>query len=549
MKQPDDNKIRQPLRTAIILTVLLAMALLVRLHVASRAQNIARDGTIYLHMAKQLTIDSESVIRSQDYHPAYPAIVAIAARLTGADWPDGWIACGRVVSIVMSLVALAGIFFISAALFNRTVAMVAVLLYGLSDNFTRISCDVVSDPTAVAFAVVAVGLGIWAGRKIKSGNWWAAAITACAGLAAGLGYLTRPEEVLAAGIVILLLTKKKLDRRARTIQAVSMITLVAATLVCVLPYATAIGGLTNKKGLEDFVMFGGSRYILAAVSFPLEILFALRKTLDCGENAMGHVVGFFAVVAWATWLGMYLFRLRLPREVAVRISGEAVIAMFGMTVVMLPLVTAMACQKGDDYLSMRHTMMPAIMLVPATGVGFLICVAWTLKFFDVLRWKRRIWIAVAGWLTVAIAISVIRTLPEFHEELHESKDCYRQAGLALNRQFGDCNYVLTDDNWIKFFAGAPRAQFASPTKFPYMLGPENLASPDSIIARAAAASPRPELVAITAYMVNDKKCPNKNIVTQLKTDRRFEFLGEYAHSDKHRVWLFRILSSAPEPQQ
>ncbi len=550
MEQSDCNKTRQPLRNAIVLAVLLAMALAVRLHVAIRAQNIARDGTIYLHMARQLTVDPESVIRNQDYHPAYPVAVAIVAELTGADWPDGWITSGRAVSIAMSLVALAGLYFISAALFNRTVAMVSILFYSLSNNFTRISCDVVSDPTAVAFAVVAVGLGIWAGRKIKSGSWWAVALAAGAGLAAGLGYLTRPEELLAAVIAMVLMARRKLDSRARAIQVVSAIVLVVATLVCVLPYAATIGGLTNKKSLEDFVLLGGSRNILAAACQPYEILIALAKTLDCGENAMGHVVGFFAVFAWATWLGMYVLRLKLPREIAIRLNSDAVIAMFGMTAVMLPLLTAMTCQKGADYLSMRHTMMPAIMLVPSAGVGFLICVEWTLRIFEVFGRKRRTWIAVGGWLALALVISAVRILPEFHAELHESKDCYREAGLALNRQFGDGNYVLTSDSWVKFFAGAPRAQFVSPTKFPYMLGPEDLASPDSILARAKAASPRPELVAITAYMVNDEKCPNKDIVRQLTADKtRFGFLGEYSHNDKHRVWLFRILPAAFEPQQ
>lgn len=531
-----------------VLAVMLIMALLVRLHVASRAQNIARDGTVYLHMARQLTEDPGSVIRNQDYHPAYPAMVAAVARLTDADWPGGWITSGRAVSIAMSLIALAGVYFISVALFNRTVATIAILLYGLSDGFTRISCDVVSDPTAVAFAVVAIGMGIWAGRKIKTGNWSAVAVAAGAGLAAGLGYLTRPEELLAAGIALILLIRRKLDKRARTVQAVSAIALIAATLICVLPYMSAIGGLTNKKSLEDFVLLGGQGQMLAAVSWPSEIhqtLSATWKMIDCTNTALGHVVTFFTMAALVTWFGMYVLRMRLPREVAIRINSDGVIAMFSVAAVILPLLVALVCQKGVGYLSTRHAMMPAIMLIPAAGVGFLICVAWTLKLFDVLRWKRQTSLAVGGWLIAAVIVSAIRALPE----LHDSKGCYRQAGITLNEQFGSGNYVLTGDSWVKFFADAPPQQFVSPTKFPYTLHPEDLASPNCVIARASAASPRPELVAITAYMVADKNCPNKDIVRQLIADRRFEFIGEHVHNDKHRVWLFRIRDATPQPQE
>ncbi len=58
--------------------------------------------------------------------------------------------------------------------------------------------------------------------------------------------------------------------------------------------------------------------MLANIAWPTEVLRAARKTLDCSESALGHIVTAAAVVAWATWIGMYVFRLRLPKEVTIR---------------------------------------------------------------------------------------------------------------------------------------------------------------------------------------------------------------------------------------
>ncbi|MCK4601067.1 MAG: glycosyltransferase family 39 protein [Phycisphaerae bacterium] len=514
----------------------LLVALLVRLYVVNHAENIARDGTVYLHMARQLAKESpREVVQQFDYHPGFPAAVAAVAGLSKADWPDGWIRSARAVSLATSLLALACLYFIAAAVFDRTIAFITVLLFGVSRAFTEFSCDVVSEPIAVAFVMLAVALGLWAGRKLKRESFWAVALAASAGLAAGLGYLTRPEHLLAAVIAAALLLRRRLSRRGRAIQLASISALIAATLLCVLPYAIAIDGLTNKKHLGDFVLSGLGGWTLAAASWPIELLSALRVTLDRGRVAMGNVVGVLAVVCWATWIGRYVFRLRLPSKVVIKPAGDGLVAMFSATAVMILVLTALEFNRGPGYLSSRHALMPVMLLSPAAGAGLVILARWTLILADRLKLKRLPRLAVGGWLVAILAIAMIRALPT----LHETKACYRQAGQALREKFGGGNYVLSDNNWVKFFADAPAGQFTRGTKSAYILKPQDLATPETLLARADTVSrAKPQFIAITTDII--ARCPNEQIISQLFTDERFESIGKaFVSSKKHKVWLFR----------
>lgn len=527
------------------LAMVLLLALAVRVHVARSADLIARDGTVYLHMARELCeLPAGEVARRYHYHPGYPAAIAAAARLTGASWPDGWIAAAQAVSVFMGIVALASVYFIAAAVFDRRIALVTVLLLGLGGAFVEISSDVISDAQAVGLAMLSVALALGARRRLREGRRSAILLAGGAGLAAGAGYLTRPEELLAAGVaVVLLLAVGGLSRRGRKIQLAAIVLLAAVTFACVVPYAVAIGSLTQKKGVSDFVLAAQGGLPLAAVTIPIELLSALRKTLDRGREAMSTGVGALAAVCWATWVGRYVLRLRLPKSVLVRPTRVGAFVMFAPAVVMVPLLTALEYRLApgaSSYISTRHALMLAMFLAPCGGAGLMILVAWTVRIGERLGIKPRPALAFGVWLAGFAAVMAVWAFPV----LHEGKACHRVAGAEIRKQSGPGHFILASAGWAPFYAGAPSEQFTCRTKMSFQLTPRDTGSVGKLLARCAGDGQRRY-----SFLVLDSrltaKADNPQLISQLRKHPRFRRIATFSSGGKsgrkNEVWVFRIL--------
>ncbi len=510
-----------------------------RLYVAAHAETLARDGTVYLLMAREFqSAPAGEVARSFAYHPGYSAVVSVLASWLHPAWPDGWIALARGVSIVAGLVALAALYAIARSVFDRRVALLTVWLAALAETFTEISADVVSDAPAVAMTLVAIALALAARRALSAGRprglLWAVA----SGLVGGAGYLFRPEELLAAvvsaGIVLWPGGARAGTRRLRLAAAGG---LVAATLLCAIPYAAAVGGLTQKKTLGDFVSAGGST-LLADSTLSEEAIGAVRRAFDRGRQAMGLVVAPLAAVFWVTWLLKGIFRVPFPRGLLIRPRPAGLWAMFAPLAFLAPLLVAMEVRLGPGYLSSRHLLMPALLLAPCAGAGLMILVQDTLLLTGWLGWARRERAFVLLWTGAMVAVSVFRALPA----LHEGKGGYRAAGEAIAARLGPGQRVLSPNGWAPFFAGAPADGVMRLSPHPFELRAEDLASPDALWRRMGGEGVLTyPAVAVNAGALDD--APDPRLLDALRRDARFTVLGPYGPAGKHAVW---VILAAPQ---
>jgi hypothetical protein len=550
-----------------LLTVL-GLGFVVRLAVLDGAENIAKDGTVYLAMARQLgELPADRVLPNYHYHPAYPAVVGAIARWTGADWPDGWVRVGQWVSLGMGLLALVGLYFLARSVFGAGPALLTFALMSLSSRFVALGADVSSDAMAGALAVVAVALGFGASRLIKAGSTWAVAVAGGTGFVAGAGYLTRPEELLSAIVAIVpILLIGKLTRRQRKVQLASAGVLIAATLACVLPYAMVIGGLTQKKSLSDFLPTGDGVLPAAAVHAPAGILSSLRRVLDRGREAIGTGPTVLCIVCWATWFGRGILRLPLPKGVVIKPSPVGAIVLFLPLAVMIPMLVALAMVHEPEYLSSRHMLMPTLILSPCAGAGLAILVHWTLLLLGYLhRYLLRragegapsagthplIWVTKhrpglwSGlWLLGAMIPMMVVATPV----LHEGKACYRQAGQYVRAQFGSGRYFLSTTTWVPFFAAAPPEQFTLAPAMPMWLDPARLrdAKADLRHGPSGAAGATYEFLALGADFLQDPN--NAGLADRVMTDPRLELVWPVAEAadrpgssvHKERVWVFRL---------
>jgi hypothetical protein len=439
------------------------------------------------------------------------------------------------VSVAFGVLALVCVYAVARAAFGHAVALLALLAVAMTPSLTELSCDPLSDAPGVALALASVAIGLQAARQMRRARWRAVPLAAAAGLLAGLGYLMRPEELLAGGIVLLLiLPVGRVAKGGRAVAAASLAALLVLLTACVVPYAAAVGGLTQKKALSDFVGAApGLDGLLATASTAPGTLGAFWSVLDRGRAAMGTGVFVLTTVCWLTWMVHYLLRVRLPEAVLLRPRRDVAVAMAAAALVMLPLLTALELQRATDgrYVSSRHLMLPAMLLAPAAGAGVVVLVAWVIVLMRRLGRRERPGLATGLVLLGVFAGLSVRALPT----LHEGKAPLRAAGLAVSGTFGEPARGLVGQFRIALYAGSPPGQFRRDRAGRFRLRPQDIRSARALLRRAQHAG-RISYVAIDRPLLS--RSPNPDILGELADDPRFVRLGVFGVGEKSEVHVF-----------
>lgn len=448
---------------------ILLAAVAVRWVAIAWAQTFASDGVYYLQMARQFTERPFSeVCNSYPYHPLYSLLVAGLAELTGADWPDGWLLCARLVSAGASLVLLLGVWALGRLAMGPVAAAISTLLLALAGPVTEASTETISDPTAIALAVAAGVLALLARRSLLNGQTRCLALAAGAAAAAALGYLTRPEELLLGALGLGLLAWPGGVQRRR-LHVAAVVLFLAVLAGGVLPYANVIGGLTQKKGVEDFVHLGGRADPLALVGMlgvnGVRLWEAFSRVITRATNALGVPL----MPLLYTWAGLVVFRhlpfLGIPRAVRLLPRWPGALMVFGPAVVMVPLLMSLNYQMDEKYISSRHMLMPCAFLMPLCGAALVGLAEWTLESAGRRGWPKIPWLSYTGWLAGMLAAACFQLLPVAHEH----KGSYRQAGRYIRETYGPDLPIITSDLRIAFHAAAPAEQFSYRTQASYHL--------------------------------------------------------------------------------
>ena len=186
-------------RRLLVAIVLLAAAL----HAIGMARAIlpAQDGLKFIRIAREFqTRPWIDVVRGADQHPLYPALVARrrtgGLRLPGRG-PETWRVAAQSVSAIAAVALLFPLFGLARVLFDERIATLAVVIYVLLPLPSEVGHDTLSDSLALLGFVSALRLGEMA---LHSRGWHAS--VAC-GLVAGLGFLARPEVLVAPAAVFL----------------------------------------------------------------------------------------------------------------------------------------------------------------------------------------------------------------------------------------------------------------------------------------------------------------------------------------------------------
>ena len=478
----------------VVLAVLLLVGLS-RVWLVASAENIARDGPVYLHMARELTAacppPAGHTFRRYRHHPAYPYLLGALSRWTGAAWPEGWAHRAQLLSAAMGLAAVAAVYALAVMTFGRKVALLSALAFGLAPRFSHIASDVVPEATALALGLWAVAAAVHARRAVREGRWRAVVISATAGALGGAAYLTRPEYLLSPVLALAaLLSAGRLAGRKLAVQLAAIGAVLAAATACAAPYVWTIGTVTLKNMPVGQLRWGWGRAWLAAASVPgTSTPGALLRVLDRLSRTLGPAGAAAAGITLLTWIGLYLLRLRLPAGVRVVPRRPWSVLALLASAAIIPMVTALELRLGPRYVSTRHVLLLGGLLAPLTGAGVLIAAEW----FRLCLRKLPLPLGPAGAADAALAIALVATLsgqlPRALKPLHAGKAPSRVAGLLLWRIGGGGHFVAGPNSWVPFYAGAPSEQFTEGTDMPFAVTGSDVASAEALLGRLRRADP------------------------------------------------------------
>jgi hypothetical protein len=416
----------------------------------ARASLPAQDGLKFLRVARAFGREPwDAVVRGSDQHPLYPALIALAHPMVGAlvgGGPDSWRIAAQVVSALASTLLLLPLLALGRDLFDERVGLAAAALWAVLPFPAEVGRDTLADP----LALLAFATALWLGLRALRGRSVAPALLC--GLAAGVGYLARPEVAVAPVAVLAAAAPELLRRRPiRTAGLPRFAALGVAFLACVGGYAMVKGELSEKLAIRRAAALG-SRH-----DRPREVAHVLPPGLDdprwsfepkeeSGAPGRLSLVEATARLAagWAEGLGWLLVPFALIGAVRVRprVGG-------GLMAVYLALFSALLVRHAMTlgYLSGRHSLTLVIVALPWAAAGLFAAGRRVADWcrMDGARRPR------AGRLALAVVLAsgvVAQAKPS-----HPSRWGHRAAGHWLASHAGEGDAVLDTRGWAAFASG------------------------------------------------------------------------------------------------
>lgn len=232
------------------LTFALLLTLAVEICVAVRSPAIALDGVIFIEMARELQRAPLEVMRTQDQHPGYPALLVGAHAVLETILPSDaerdashrWIVAGHFVSIACGLGCVSLVWLVARRMYNPLVADIAVLLAAGLPVLRQNAADVLSDtPHLCAYL-----LAVWCLQEAfaRASRAWCFA----AGISSAGAYWIRPEGLSVALVGGSLLGLAFIAGRLPRKQSAQLaLALLCGAVIVGAPYIALTGKVTSKK--------------------------------------------------------------------------------------------------------------------------------------------------------------------------------------------------------------------------------------------------------------------------------------------------------------
>jgi len=446
-----DSAIEKSAVTHII--ILLAIAAGVGIYLIATTVLIAEDGIRYIAQAQQFSIDAVGAVRGEPFRgepSGYPFLIYAAHKLAvmlGVSTSSySWMYSAQAVSLLCRLGALVAVYFIGRLLIGGRQSFWAVLVLIVLPYPAEYGSDVLRDWPYVMFLVAGFLFLLLAAKQSK---WW---MFGPAGLAAGLGYMIRPECAQlvmygAAWLMIRLLLPKRSMTRPKLVCALAI--LMCGFIAPAAPYMKVRGKVLPTK-LEQLLSSSQSQsdesrqynrnsdtqtQMASVFSGNTARAFGKLFVDRISENLM-H----FFMPALLVGLCYRFRRLTLTTTEEKFFIAAFIVANVTMMILLY---------RNYGYISRRHCLPLVVLTIFYVPVGLGVLAGWFGRGFFKGRPQAK---KKSQLFIVLLMVGMVVCLPKLLRPIRIEKQGYRDTATWLNNNTSPEDIIAVTDFRIAFYA-------------------------------------------------------------------------------------------------
>lgn len=433
-------------------SILLTVALCIGLYLITTTAVIAKDGVTFIKYAKQLDVAHTQTMVNEFQHPGYPWLILTAYRMTGFLHENtsilNWVYCAQSVTLIFRLLAIVILYFIAKQLFGARMSFWAILILVLLPKPAEYGSDALSDWPHLFFLVSGLLLLF---KGVANKRWW---IFGFAGLAAGAGYLIRPEcaQLVVLGSLWLglqLLWPKRVMSKGKALSALVLI--LVGFLAIAGPYMKLKGAVFPKKNVGQFTQRSQQLEVHAENNQTIsEATHTSQFTPSNIAKAFGKLVGNVGETLMWFFVPALLIGMRKWFKGQKWHESESffIIALIALNI---PVMIWLYCKHG--YMSNRHTLPLLIIPILYVPVGLQELAIWLQdRFSKKAEPSAAINHDERFWFLVLLLIGVSICTPKLFRPIRAEKQGYRAAAEWLKANTDSAAIVAVPDKRISFYA-------------------------------------------------------------------------------------------------
>jgi 4-amino-4-deoxy-L-arabinose transferase-like glycosyltransferase len=434
------------------ISILLAVALCLGMYLVITTTLIAGDGVIFIEYAKGLDGAFIETVQHEYQHPGYPLLILATYKISQLlHIPASlstWIYSGQSVTLMFKLLTVSVLYFVGTKLTSRRMSFWALLILIVLPLPAEYGSDVLSDwPNmfflALGFLLLLHGAG--------TGKWWPFAY---AGLAAGAGYLIRPEcaQLVVFGVLWLTLQLFRPGHLGQRKAILALCLMVAGFFVIAGPYMAMKGAVFPKKNVgritkktPDVLSSPKNEGFQNPVAqyesgfSPVNTVGAIRKLADnIGRTLMWFFVPALLIGILKSFKGQ---KYNEPEKFFI-------VALINLNIL---LMVWLYCKYG--YMSTRHTMALSVFTVFYVPPGLEVLAFWIESRFG--RSSKQPVPAEGGlrfWFLILMVTGICVCIPKLLRPIRAPKKAYREAADWVRANTETYDMIAVPDKRIAFYA-------------------------------------------------------------------------------------------------